>query len=58
MVKRIENTFTELISELDIAEERISKLKDGPIVMAHTETQRVKEKIYYMCKYMYTHIYT
>lgn len=30
----MENTFWELISELDIAEERISKLKDRLVVMA------------------------
>lgn len=49
----MENTFWELISELDIAEERISELKDRLVVMAQTETQRVKEKIMYINIYIY-----
>lgn len=48
----MENTFRELISELDIAVERISKLKDRLVVMAQTETQRVKEKIIYIYIYI------
>lgn len=40
MVKQIENTFRVLISELDIAEERNSELKDRLIVISPTETHR------------------
>lgn len=49
----MENTFQEPISELDIAEERISELKDRLVVMAQTEAQRVKEKIIYINIYIY-----
>lgn len=38
MIKQIENTFSKPISELDITEDRINKLKDRPILTAQIET--------------------
>ena len=46
----MENTFWELISELDIAEERISELKDRLVVTNWNTKSKGKNYIY---KYLY-----
>lgn len=43
-ISEMKNSFSRVLSRLDTAKERINDLKDMPIVIIQTETQKEKNK--------------